>query len=340
MPHDSDHPANTPETVTVVMAGGPGSLIEIPHHLFGYQIADSLVLLGLRTAGHRVTHALRSDLPAPGEPLDDALNVQFKVLREAARAGITRFIAIAFGATDRTGPLTSAVLAYAQLSGISILADIQVDGDRYRLRTDSSTGARAAGSHPVAADNAVIGALGRREDLPTRAEAVAARRPRLEGPTAEMAAATQDARQWLDALGADDVLPAGRTLTRTAVARYRAGEELTVEETARLSLLLGDSDVAEDAAAQLTSGDSAPLCDLWWDLANRAAVNTHACLTLLAFSAYFYGDALLAIAAAEQALDLSPGYLPAMAIHDQLRFGEPPLNARWQPRGRPPVPGP
>lgn len=337
-----DRYSDEPEHPLTATVSEPADVIPLIPHVFGYQVTESLVLLGIEPRISAIAYAVRSDLPDSGESLAKALGSLFEALRSALDAGIDSFIMVGIGSEERVRPLANAVRSSAALTGMSIVEGLRVDSIKPLPRGRPPAGAYPGNDDASASSGRVIDMLGRLgQDLPTRYERLAPLRPRTDTPSEAMEAATRDARRWLATTEAPEVATTGRELLRDVVARYRVGGELTVEETARLSVLLDDATVVDAALEQIDPDVSAPFCDLWWDMSQRVAVNAHVCLTMFALSSYLYGDTLHARAAVDQAIAVDPTFVSARQIRDSLRYAEPPLATVWQRHREPgPTPGP
>jgi hypothetical protein len=152
------------------------------------------------------------------------------------------------------------------------------------------------------------------------------------GPARDaMHQATASAQQWAAGLTSDpstartQVTTSGCQLARAALAAHRDGGRLSDADAARLSVLISDLRVRDEAWALIDPADTGPHLALWTDMTRRAVTNVAACASLLAFAAWTAGNGALANIALDRALDADPGYSMAHLITEALQAGLPPL---------------
>jgi len=167
--------------------------------------------------------------------------------------------------------------------------------------------------------------------LPAREDLEATIAPQA-GPVRDaMRQATADAQQWTAGLVREptaartQVTTCGGELLRAALAAYSDGRRISDTDTARLSVLIGDLRVRDEAWVLIDAADISPHLALWSDMARRAITNVAACASLLAFAAWTAGNGGLANIALARALDADPGYRLAHLITQALQAGMPPL---------------
>lgn len=330
--HDrTEQPDAASEHVTVVAATNAADAIPLVPYLFGYQITDSLVALGVDRDTGVVLRGLRGDLPGADEPVDQSVaNLVDALQTFAADGAIATFLLLGFGPESRVTPLMRGALDAASRGAIPVRDAVRVEGNRYwAYRCDDDANCPPEG-HDITAESAGAAALRMlgAPVMPTREEFIGRLRPDTGGPRAEMEAATGDAHRWMATL--TNTAWTGRAAVRAAVARYRAGGRLTVDEAARLSVLLDDPEVQAFAYRWIDPGQARTYRDLWIDMARRAVDNVAICLILAAISSYLSGDGTLAGAAIDQALNLDPSHPLARLVDNRLTSGVlPPVNV-WQ----------
>jgi hypothetical protein len=145
-----------------------------------------------------------------------------------------------------------------------------------------------------------------------------------------MGEATAAALTWAgeltrDPAGARSRLTAqGCALARKAVAAYRDGGRLGDRDAARLTVLLSDLRVRDEAWMLIDPADLDPHLALWADMTRRAHTYLAACASLLAFAAWARGDGALANVALDRAFEADPDYSMAHLISQALQAAVPP----------------
>jgi Domain of unknown function (DUF4192) len=326
-----------------VRIGSPTSLLAVIPGLLGFDPGHSIVVIGMesRTAMVRVT--LRYDMPDPHEPrMAAALASQAVSLLDAQ--GVTTAVMVGYGTDEAVSPVATALRERASRAGIAVTEALRADKGRYWSYVCADPACCPPGGtpfditdHPAA--RALRAAGGRvLADRAALAASVAAASGR---PGAATRRATRDflanvARCMirLDRAGTPASAPRltaalGEVVVQDAIRRYRAGEQVPVEQAAWLTVALAQVRVRDDAWARMEVEHQGAHLRLWTDLtrlARRGYVAAPA--SLLAFCAWQAGDGALANVALDRALADNPRYSMAQLLRDALDSGAPPSMAR------------
>ncbi|QGN49798.1 DUF4192 family protein [Micromonospora sp. WMMC415] len=320
-----DHPSRLPLTsISDLLAAVP--------YLLGFHPADSLVTVGL--TGKRVTVAGRADLPEPATVTDWVHVAARQHLALLRNVDATTAILIGYGPATAVTPVIDALTPHVEAAGITVLDALRVTDGRYHSyrcqdpRCCPPDGTPFDPHHNPTALHAIVAG---QTALPDRAALVASVAPTS---SAAMTAATRRAQQRrltvLTAAGRAGVIRAGQQAVNEAVATYGAGNVLTDDEAAWLTVLLIDIAV-RDLASEAT-GTEAWHLSLWTDLTRRADPHLAAApASLLAFTAWRQGQGALAAVALDRALAADPDYRLARLIDHALRHGIPPTALNDEP---------
>ncbi len=310
-------------TPTVRLASREELLGFVPYAL-GFHPTESLVLLALGRG--RLQFAARADADSPTR----------LVVREFARSlnrvrGAAQVMILGYGPVAITGPVRTIAEAL-EARGFRVLEALRLDGDRFHcLLCDNCTppsGATFDGSSTIAAAEAVMAGLVAR---PSRTAV-----DKLVLPLGGLAAiamnqAVDRATARLDTLGGR-VRAEGRSAVDVAFAKAEAGERLSDDEVAWLSLVLHDLEVRDHAWA---CTDAHPWqAEFWLDLTRRADPDLVTPIaTLLAWCSWRRGEAVIAQSALARALRVDPGYRLALMLAEAMDAGHDPRSVKpWPPR--------
>ncbi|HET8680871.1 MAG TPA: DUF4192 domain-containing protein [Micromonosporaceae bacterium] len=312
----------------------PADLLAAVPYLVGFHPADSVVVVGVR--GGQLALAVRGDLPP--EPSHIAGIV--------ARQGVDAAAVIGYGPAHRVGPAALQVRDALLGCGIDVYDVLRAtDGRYWSYLCDNPSCCPPEGTpfDPVSSAVAAQLAYHGQEALPSRAALVARVAP-VDGPVREsMRQATARAQDRLDRLVAGEgqlvagdgqpaaggpvpaagdhlVHAAGAEAVTAALTRHGAGDRLTDDEVAWLTVLLRCVAV-RDLAWQRIDGSRLHI-GVWTDVVQRAERHLVAPpASLLAFAAWRLGEGALAVVAVERALDADPGYPLAILLDRVLRRG-------------------
>lgn len=307
----------------------PADLLAAVPYLIGFHPAESVVVVGVR--GERLAVAVRGDLPPAADHMAEVV----------ARQRVTAATVIGYGPADQVRPGVIGVRDALLRHGIEIYDVLRVTDGRYwsyACGNPQCCPSEGTPFDPVASPVAARFAYAGQEALPSRACLVERVAP-VDGPArVSMRQATARAETRLHELVAPGsgpaavarlTLAAGAEAVTGALARHAAGDRLTDDEVAWLTVLLGCVDV-RDLAWQRIDGSRCHL-GLWTDVVCRAEPRLVAPpASLLAFAAWRVGDGALAVVALDRALRADPGYALALLIEEALRQGiAPSAIASW-----------
>ncbi|HEY2950453.1 MAG TPA: DUF4192 domain-containing protein [Micromonosporaceae bacterium] len=337
-------PSTKPEMHRLVLRSLADLLALVPY-MIGFHPTDSVVVVALR--GKRVVFAARSDLPTATASAAERRGLAGYIASVVSQQMAAGVAVIGYGDADAVAPAVRAVGDALAGTGLAILDEIRVAGDRYWcLQCDDPECCPPEGIRfdPEASEVAAAATYAGEVALPDRA-ALAHQVAPVGGPAREsMAVATARAEDRLrllvdgaadaDLLGARAVRIAGEEAVREAMSRHRDGAGLSDDEVAWLSLLLSYIPVRDYAWRQLTGPDDWQLT-LWTDVLRRAEPALAAPpASLLAFTAWRAGRGALAAVALERALAADPAYSMAVLLDEAVHSGIPPSALDGWPNAR------
>ncbi|GGM83890.1 DUF4192 domain-containing protein [Dactylosporangium sucinum] len=334
-------------------------------YLLGFHPTDSLVVLGLRGPG--LHFHVRGDLPDDRDD-GDVLAEEYAVM--FARHGVDGVVLVAYGPVERAEPFLLAVAAAMRRHGITAAECLRAHDGRFWSYTCDVPGCCPAEGRPfdvttsAAAAEAILAGM---VALPDRDTAVRG----LAGPSGAALAAIEEAtdraglrlvRLATEAAGATEApgatgavagghgagglgtggvgpaaVRAGAVALAAALKRYRAGDRLTDDEVAWLTLLLHVLPFRDQAWLCIDRDGPAGRAvhrQLWTDLVRRAEPGLVAPpAMLLAYLSWRSGDGLRAAIAVDRALEADPQYRGARLMAEILDRALPP--SALPPLGRP-----
>jgi Domain of unknown function (DUF4192) len=307
-------------------------LLAIVPYLIGFHPVDSLVVVAMR--GGQVVFAARGDLPGWRASAAARGSLADQLAGVVKRQGCQTASVIGYGAPERVAAAVPVACAALSRSGVEVLDALRVTAGRYfsLLCADPECCPPDGtpfdvNASPLAAEAVFAGQV----VLPDRTalvrqvaplggltrESVRQATERAEDRLAELVVAQEGGRP------AAAVLRAGKAAVREALTRGEAGDPLTDDEVAWLTLLLCDQPV-RDFAWERTTPDEWQVA-LWTEVLRRAEPDlAPAPASLLAFAAWRSGFGSLASVALERALGADPTYPMALLLDDMLRRGVPP----------------
>lgn len=317
----------------------PADLVAAVPYLLGFRPSDGSIVV-IASRDRRIVFAARGDLPAPANQILDVAANLVPVLRR--QQPITDLMIVGYGA-EHIDPALLTVSEALTASGMPLLELLRVTGTRiFNLTCDNPDCCPPQGTpfDPTASLIAVQATAAGQVALPNRA-AVAARFAPVGGAARDrMRRATTEAVTRLTAVsnaGEAAADEAGARAVRDALRKHDAGERLTEDDVAWLTLLLRRPSV-RDLVVDLTQPHD-PHVTFWADITRRAEeALVPAPATLLAITAWRCGDGTLAGMAADRALQVDPEYRLADLLLQTLHAGLPPTvfeqaiaNARTNP---------
>ncbi|MEV1109136.1 DUF4192 domain-containing protein [Micromonospora sp. NPDC049751] len=263
----------------------PAELLGLVPYLLGYHPEQSLLALFMK-ADRRVAVAARIDLTAPTAQVVDA----FRDVAERTMA--QTIVLVGYGNPDAFSTVTAAGDALA--AHLAVLQTLLVTRDRYvclDCPCEATDGvAFDATTTASAAQSTVEGLVA----LPSREALLALTDP---DPAQQAAVAA--------AIAALPPASGGPAALRALLDQARSGHRLTVEQAARMAVLLTDQQI-RGLARRAISGVMWER-DLWLDLTRRIPDRyITAPAGLAAWCAWRRGEETLAIAAARRALAVDP----------------------------------
>lgn len=299
----SDHP-HTGFTAT------PAEVVTAVPEILGYHPDDELVILGYRHAEIHATAVIDLRLP-PADQIDMA--------RYAAgllgRAGLTHCAIAAFGEPDphTVARLVDGLTGYGVAVPYAIRA---VNGRAHSCLNDGTAPSTGTETPAVSLDPA---------DGEVQKAMRAATRTALRLIAGAYRIAGWHAR--------DDHRRASYRFLRRAVDRYTAGERLTDDEAATLSVQLQDPRVTDYAASLICAdGHRRAHLSLWSDLARRATSLFRARpLALYAYTAWHDNDPARAARAIRRARKCDPSDELTTVLAHAVASGHPPRELHIDP---------
>jgi hypothetical protein len=325
-------------TVPMPLAS-PADLIAVLPYMLGYHPADDIVVVGLR--GLSLLFQMRAAIPAPGDLESFADDVASTV----SRPTVTSVMLVGYGAADTTIPALTAVRDRFGDNDIPVIEVLRVHDGRYWSNACCSTECCPPEGTPYDPSTSIVAAQATYDGwvaLPSRKEIERRLAPVRGARRISMRRATRRAAHRVAALlsgragtAATTLVIAGRAAVDRAVARQRAGESMSDDELAWLTVMLGFAQV-RDYAWQCVGGNLTRHIALWTEVlrhAEPAFVAPGA--TLLAFAAWRAGEGAVATIALSRALAADPGYEMAVLLDAALRQGLSPADWDAESAGTP-----
>ncbi|KXK59543.1 hypothetical protein AWW66_23670 [Micromonospora rosaria] len=296
-------------------------------YLLGFRPDDGSVVVMVNRNG-RIVFTARADLPAPGAPVHQLLDLAAHLVPVVRRQQpITDVILTGYGNPDHVDAALRTIGEAVTASGVTVREMLRVTGTRVvNLTCEKPACCPPQGMpfDPTASLVAVQATAAGLVALPDRA-AVAARFAPVAGAARDaVQRATDDALAWLEAVtaaGTNAVDAVGAQTVRDALRQ--PDKRLSDGEAAWLTVLLTRTSV-RDLAVDLTEPTDQHVT--FWAEVTRRAHDTlvPAPATLLALTAWRCGDGVLATMAAEHALQADPRYHLAHLLRQALHAGLPP----------------
>ena len=298
-------------------------LVTAVPYLIGFRPDDGSVVV-LAFADNRAVFAARTDLPGPdtcGDVLLDLSGELVDVTRQAHPNA--EIVLVGYGAADHVDPALRAVadvfttsrLAVRQLLRVADRRIFHLDCDHRGCPPEGTPFAPT--SSPVVAEATLAGAVA----LPNRAAKAALLAPADTASSEAMRQAVTRATARLQPLIHDDAVDeTAATAIADAVSQHVTGTSLGDDEVAWLVVLLARPSVS-DLAIDHAEPDNQHLA-FWTEITRRAPEPlVPAPATLLAVTAWQFGDGMIAALAAERALHVDPSCGLAEVILEAVRAG-------------------
>lgn len=287
----------------------------------------SIVVIACRD--RRIVFAARSDLPALGSPAHHLLELTAHLVPVVQRQQpITDLVIVGYGAQGHIDPALHVVGEAFTATGLTVRELLRVTDSRiFSLTCDDPgccppQGTAVDSTTSLLAVHATVAGLVARPDQ----AAVARRFTNLDSTGDGIRHATTDATARMAALktaGNSTVYEAGVHAVRGALRQHDDGTRLTDDEVAWLTVLLTHRPV-RDLAVDLTQPHDQHVT-FWAEITRRADEPlVPAPATVLALTAWRCGDGVLALMAAERALQVNPDYQLADLLLQTLHAGLPP----------------
>lgn len=314
---------------TVIRADSIPEMLGALPVLFGFQPQESLVLVSLEGARHRMGFGLRLDLPPLAHCEAAACQVGDVLRAQGAREIL---LVACTGDAQRAEALVEACADRLALDGVTVVDAVRCDGLRYWSYGCSDVGCCPPEGRPY--DTSTSAALAQAvaegvEVLPDRA-ALATRLAPVAGEARDrMQTATAQAVADLTAVaeGAPHeqrprvLARAGADRVKPILARAAAdpAQPLTDDEVATLSVWCSLVVVRDIAWAQMTREAAADAFALWAQVARRVVPPFEpAVLSLAGFAAWLKGDGASAWCAIERTEAIEPGYSMMQLLRETL----------------------
>jgi hypothetical protein len=294
-------------------------LVTAVPYLIGFRPDDGSIVV-LAFADGRVVFAARADLPRPDVCDEVILDLGGHLTDVTRRAHPNAdVVLVGYGAADHVDPPLRTVADVFGTSGFAVLQLMRVSDSRIVHLDCDHPGCSPDGipfdpaSSPVAAEATFAGVVA----LPNRAAKAALLAPADTASGDAMQQAIARAAARLQPLIHDDaaVDEAAAAVIADAVSRHGTGTPLGDDEVAWLVVLLARPSVW-DLAVEQTAPDEQHLA-FWTEITRRTPEPlVPAPGTLLAVTAWRFGDGVTAVLAAERALHADPSHqLAALILH-------------------------
>jgi len=323
-----------------IRIGSPASLLAVVPVLLGFEPGNSMVVIGIGQPGAEVRLTLRYDLPDPG--LAPAVAAHAMSVLAAQR--IQTAVAVGYGPERLVSPVAAALRDCAPGAGVSVTELLRADNQRYWSYVCEDPACCPpegkpfdVSDHPaaraMAAGNA--GVLANRDALAaTVAPVTGAAAEQMRQATREVEeqvarAIARAARSGRKASVRRLIAAVGLPAVSEGIRRYRGGGRLEPGEAARLTVVLRDLRVRDDAWSRMRPEHREAHARLWTDL-TRLAQPGYVCApaALLAFVAWQSGNGALANVALDRALAEDADYSMAVLLRQVIDSGAPPSLAR------------
>lgn len=299
-------------------------LVTAVPYLIGFPPGErSLVVLAF--ADNRAVFAARADLPGSDTDGDVLLDLgsELAAVTQGAHPN-AEVVLVGYGPVDDVDPALRAAADVLTAKGLSVRELLRVTDSRvFNLGCDCPS-CSAEGTpfdpmlSPVTAEATFTGVV----DLPNRPAKEALLAPTVTASGEAMRRAVTRAAARLQLLIHDDaaVDQAAVTAITDAVSRHATGAALGDDEVSWLFVLLARPSVS-DLAIDYAEPDQLHLA-FWVEITRRAPESfVPAPATLLAVTAWQFGDGTLAALAAERALHVDPSCGLAEVILEAVRAG-------------------
>ncbi|MDG4838363.1 DUF4192 domain-containing protein [Micromonospora sp. WMMD967] len=297
-------------------------------YLIGFHPSDgSIVVIACRD--RRIVFAARGDLPTLGSPAHHLRDLTGHLVPVVQRQQpITDLVIVGYGAQEHIDPALRVVGDEFTATGLAVRELLRVTENRiFSLTCDDPVCCPPEGTpfdpttSLVAVHATVAGLVAR----PDRA-AVASRFTAVDSTRDGIRHATSEATARMAAVkttGSSAVYEAGVHAVRGALRQHDDGTRLTDGEVAWLTVLMTHRPV-RDLAVDLTQPHDQHVT-FWAEVTRRADEPlVPAPATVLALTAWRCGDGVLAVMAAERALQVDPDYQLAVLLLQALHSGLPP----------------
>jgi len=326
-----------------VRIGSPLTLLAVVPGLLGFEPAHSIVVIGTGRPHAEVRVTLRFDLPDPADS-QAAVALAGHAVDVLAAQRITTAAAVGYGADGVVSPVVRALRSRAAAAGITMIELLRAEDSRYwSYVCTNPTCCPPQGTPFDVADHPAARALtGGGHRVLTSRDELAATIASAGGESAvAMGRATRQAEKQI-ARCVGRMTRAGHRITRRpllaavglvmvgeAIRRYRAGDTISTELAAWLTIALREVRVRDDAWARMLPAHRGEHRRLWTDLTRLARPGyVSAPASLLAFVAWQSGDGALANVALDRALADNRRYSMALLLRRALDSGAPPSMAR------------
>lgn len=323
-----------PPDPPLVTLRSPGDLVAATPYLLHFHPTDSVVMLAF--TGTALAGIARVDLPGP----ERAEAVGHTLSETMLGRGATGAAVLGYGPADRVDPVLPVIRDVAGRRGLPVTEALRVHAGRWWSYDCPELQCCPAEGTPydpttseVSAQLAFEGlaAAPSRRDLEQRIAPVGG----LARTSMTQATLRAEARlvQWLERLPEADwrgeLLGEGEAVVRAAIDRYAAGSALDDDALAWLTVLLTWLPVRDLAWQAITS--ERPHLAMWTDVVRRADPGlVPAPASLLAFTAWKFGNGTLAGMALDRAQRADPDYSLADLLRQLLAQGPPgPEFAGW-----------
>jgi len=323
-----------------IRIGSPASLLAVVPVLLGFEPDDSMVVIGVGQPGAEVRLTLRYDLPDP--ELAPAVAAHAMSVLTAQR--IQTAVAVGYGPERLVSPVAAALRDCAPKTGVAVTELLRADNQRYwSYVCEDPACCPPAGKpfdvsdHPAARAMAAgsAGVLASRDALAaTVAPVTGAAAEQMRQATREVEeqvarAIARAARSGRKASVRRLIATVGLPAVSEGIRRYRGGGRLEPGEAARLTVVLRDLRVRDDAWSRMRPEHREAHARLWTDL-TRLAQPGYVCApaALLAFVAWQSGNGALANVALDRALAEDENYSMAVLLRQVIDSGAPPSLAR------------
>lgn len=328
-PHPSDLPGSGQSSsippVTRIDVNSPAEFLgAIPYMLGHHPQAGDLIVAGLRR--RKVVALSRADLADP--PMQTATRMIGPL---HAVSDIDDVVIAGYASSTSEAAICEAALT-VRAAGFSLASVLRVDNGRIWCVTCDCLGPDGIPFDPSATVAAATATLAGLVAVESRAELIAR--------VAHDADGAQGVSDALDVVGErlltdppDDDAAIAQIDEILAVAA--TGRR--IDDAAAATLLLLLMDTGWRTHAWLATDDQTWVADLWCDLTRRTPRHEAfaAPAALAGWSAWRCGNALLARAAVDIALDLDPEYRMAVLLADVLDAHLPPSAMTWPPSSKP-----